>query len=316
MARIGAFRSPESFEAERVTRAMVRGYLEARGFTHLREDNKSFGATVQQIVHARSAQGEPIAAHVRLCWHKAGDDPGQACYSATQILSKVPDGDWIGALEAKVTRDRGKGATHTLVVQRVGDEITDAVLIPLGELVAVWTAQRDLSDRLIAQGRFGRKRKNHAMNGSSPTLWLHDAAAPELRRMLLTWPGVVSLGSLEVAVVDHDDTLDDLPGVDPAAIGRDGAARTQTTRSAVKRDPKVRAAVIARAKGRCERASCGATRDFAGFLDVHHIFGVEASDRVYTCVALCPNCHREAHFSQEAERINEELAKFASGFGC
>ncbi|WEK12100.1 MAG: HNH endonuclease [Candidatus Pseudomonas colombiensis] len=35
--------------------------------------------------------------------------------------------------------------------------------------------------------------------------------------------------------------------------------------------------------------------------------GVEVSDRVSNCVALCPNCHRDAHFSSDRERLNDSL---------
>ncbi|MBU9434829.1 HNH endonuclease [Burkholderia multivorans] len=30
---------------------------------------------------------------------------------------------------------------------------------------------------------------------------------------------------------------------------------------------------------------------------MHHILGVEKGDRIWNCVALCPNCHRDTHHS-------------------
>ena len=93
----------------------------------------------------------------------------------------------------------------------------------------------------------------------------------------------------------------------------DGSKRFEIIRSEVQRDAKVRKAVLARAAG-CERPECGANRPFAGILDVHHILGVEKSDRVWNCVALCPNCHREAHFAPNAEEINSELLTIAMRF--
>lgn len=314
MATKPVFRSEKSLQAERITRDMVPGYLAERGFTDIRDERRYFGSTVQQIVRARSPEGALVGAHVRLCWHKAGDNPREARYSATQLLSKISGGDWLGSLDAKVERDRANDVTHTLIVQRVADQISDAVLVPLDQLVEVWVAQRDMSAHLIESGRMGRKRKNHAMNGSSPTLWLHDEAAPEMRQALLAAPGVLDLSALHPATESINDTLDDLPGMDPALLGSEGAPRVRVMRSAVKRDPKVRAAVALRAQGRCEYAPCGATRDYPGFLDVHHILGVEVSDRVHTCVALCPNCHRAAHFSPDAAQINSELASFAAQF--
>jgi 5-methylcytosine-specific restriction protein A len=84
-------------------------------------------------------------------------------------------------------------------------------------------------------------------------------------------------------------------------------------RSEVKRDPHVRHAVLARAHG-CERDGCGQTQHYPGFLDVHHILGVEKGDRVWNCVALCPNCHRDAHYSPEAQALNVQLLAYAEKF--
>ena len=112
-----------------------------------------------------------------------------------------------------------------------------------------------------------------------------------------------------------DDTLDDLQApYDFSALGSDGGLSYMVMKSYVRRDPKVRQKVIERATSGCERESCTDTRKYPGFLDVHHILGVQNSDRYWNCVALCPNCHREAHYSPDRERINEELLSFAGKF--
>jgi 5-methylcytosine-specific restriction protein A len=97
-------------------------------------------------------------------------------------------------------------------------------------------------------------------------------------------------------------------------LGADGSERFKTQKSFVKRNPLVRRKVIERAKNGCERNSCDDNRAYVGFLDVHHILGVETSDRVWTCVALCPNCHRESHFSPNRDKINRDLLAYASQF--
>lgn len=117
------------------------------------------------------------------------------------------------------------------------------------------------------------------------------------------------------AIEMFDDTLDDLQApYDYSALGSDGSSSYLVMKSYVRRDPKVRKKVIERATSGCERESCADTRTYSGFLDVHHILGVQNSDRYWNCVALCPNCHREAHFSPDKERINEELLSFASKY--
>jgi 5-methylcytosine-specific restriction protein A len=48
--------------------------------------------------------------------------------------------------------------------------------------------------------------------------------------------------------------------------------------------------------------------------DVHHILGADKSDRIYNCVALCPNCHREVHFAPDHDEVNGKLLDFAMKF--
>jgi 5-methylcytosine-specific restriction protein A len=121
------------------------------------------------------------------------------------------------------------------------------------------------------------------------------------------------LNTNDEAEPSNGDTIDDL-GFDPSLIGRDAAERIQKTTSGVKRDPAVRRAVLKRSGLACENPECGARRDYPGFLDVHHILGVEESDRPWTCVALCPNCHREAHAAPDRDKLNLRLLEFARQF--
>lgn len=68
------------------------------------------------------------------------------------------------------------------------------------------------------------------------------------------------------------------------------------------RNPDVVAEVLHQAKGKCQR--CGATAPFlrksdgTPYLEVHHkvqlAFGGE--DSVKNAIAVCPNCHRKAHY--------------------
>ena len=77
------------------------------------------------------------------------------------------------------------------------------------------------------------------------------------------------------------------------------------------RDPEVRAWVRKEAKGFCE--GCGKPapfeKDGRPFLEVHHVkhlaqFG---SDRPSNAVALCPNCHRRCHHSNDKDEFTASL---------
>jgi len=79
-------------------------------------------------------------------------------------------------------------------------------------------------------------------------------------------------------------------------------ARTQVVSTAFLRNPDVVAAVLIRAKGQCEGCKCPApfkrASDDTPYLEVHHRVHLAegGDDTVENAVALCPNCHREAHY--------------------
>lgn len=312
------FRTQASLDAEEISRNAVVPFLESRGFT-VKDDHRSrTGTAVSQIVTAIDNSGKAVKMRVRLCWRW---DEGPRQISAAQLRARLIDNDWDKTLAAIVARDTAESVSHALLFQRSDTDVVYAALIPITNLSAIWKKQRDVSAQLITAGKMGRVKKNHAMNGQSPTVWLMDKRAPEAHKVpdaLWNWPGVVDLAKLPTvspnAQVVLDDTFDDIPGLDYSSIGSDGAPHVSSTRSYVKRDPKVRREVIKRATDGCERTSCPDTRRYPGFLDVHHILGVGASDRYWNCVALCPSCHREAHFGTGRDQINAELLAFASQF--
>lgn len=85
-----------------------------------------------------------------------------------------------------------------------------------------------------------------------------------------------------------------------------------TTTIQYQRDQRVREWVLAQANGVCE--GCGQPALFIGidgrpYLEVHHVRQLAAggSDTVTNAVALCPNCHREAHFSIELAQVTSRL---------
>ena len=78
------------------------------------------------------------------------------------------------------------------------------------------------------------------------------------------------------------------------------------------RDPAVKAWVLEHANGKCE--SCNRPAPFIDsdglpFLEVHHVrqFADNGTDTVTNAVALCPNCHREAHYGNNAKVLLSHL---------
>ena len=190
------FRTPESYESERITRRILPDFLTRCGFSVMSDTPDRNGQTIV----ATTPEGERLTMRVRLCWRRQSgsrDSSRVSMYAAAQLLAKIKHGDWEGTLQEKVERERSLGVTHFLLVQSEGTKIVYAALVPLSAVLPIWIAQRDISDRLIKQGQLGRRTKNHAMNGSSPTLWLQDDRAPQVAEALWNYPGVHDLTKLQ-----------------------------------------------------------------------------------------------------------------------
>jgi 5-methylcytosine-specific restriction protein A len=308
------FRTPESFEFEDIARAKVAPLLKSRGF-QIREDRRTkWGSATSQTIFATLPGAGDFGFRVRLCWRRDGRNKNETLYSAAQLTVRLVDGDWERTVTKAATRGQAEGITHNLFVQADRNGIIYALAVPSSDVWEIWRRQRDVSAILIQKGLAGRITKNHAENGDSPTVWLQDDRTnhtSQVADVIWKWPNtldIVGMRSIDGPAHD-DDALDDL---DDIGVGQ--RIPSLVTKSIWKRDPKVREAVRSRAQGRCERAGCHECRSFPAFLDVHHILGIQESDQPWTCVALCPNCHREAHFSPNANELNEELLDFARQF--
>ena len=312
------FRTAESLRSELTRRDAIVPLLLRHGFQDITDQRDVRGTSTAQIISGHDPANAAFKARVRLCWRRDGRNARERDYSAAQLRASLIDGDWEGTLRQIVDRELSLGHTHNLLVQEDSDDFVFAVMAPSADLAAIWTAQRTRSDELIRAGLTGAIAKNHAANGHSPTLWLQDDRTPHTHAVadvLWTWPGVVNVLAFPVRAGETalGDTFDDLP-IPADELGRDLGVRVPETRSGFARDPKVRRQVLVRAAGICERVGCGESRPYKGFLDVHHILGVWASDRVWSCVAVCPNCHREAHVSPDRDALNSAFQAYAAQF--
>ncbi|MGY5956486.1 Type IV methyl-directed restriction enzyme EcoKMcrA [Kosakonia sp. BK9b] len=78
------------------------------------------------------------------------------------------------------------------------------------------------------------------------------------------------------------------------------------------RDPAVKAWILQQSNGICENCSEEAPfylNDGSPYLEVHHVIPLSSAgaDTTSNCVALCPNCHRALHYSQNAKELIEKL---------
>ena len=78
------------------------------------------------------------------------------------------------------------------------------------------------------------------------------------------------------------------------------------------RDPNVKAWVLKNANGVCENCQQEApftTKSGVPYLEVHHVCRLSdnGSDTVQNTVALCPNCHKEIHYGEQKQVIQDKL---------
>src|ERR1019366_3002811 len=118
------------------------------------DDERTFhGKTESQTIYARTIDGTHLTMRVRLCWRRKNDQPNSGTYSAAQLLARIADDDWEGSLQKRIDNQRAQGVSHLLLVQRDGDRIDLAALIPLSAVLSIWCAQRDISEALIRSGQ-------------------------------------------------------------------------------------------------------------------------------------------------------------------
>jgi len=102
--------------------------------------------------------------------------------------------------------------------------------------------------------------------------------------------------------------------VNVRAISQTGAATAIRERIASYRirSQQVRKSALDRAAGHCEGCNAPApfiTEEGAPFLEVHHILRLadEGLDALENVAALCPNCHRRAHYSLDQASFRQQL---------
>jgi 5-methylcytosine-specific restriction protein A len=116
-------------------------------------------------------------------------------------------------------------------------------------------------------------------------------------------------------VLDEEVLPEELAALRVRALAGSSECRTPVERRLLSRmrSRAVRLYVLLRAAGKCE--GCGATAPFVTqkgnpYLEPHHIRRLTdgGPDHPRWVAGLCPNCHRRAHYSHDADEYNRILA--------
>jgi hypothetical protein len=104
-----------------------------------------------------------------------------------------------------------------------------------------------------------------------------------------------------------------VPVTKPAGVV--APTRVRGSAASFRRSVEVAEWVLKHAKGKCEL--CGNPAPFVrvtgeGYLEVHHVqpLAEGGPDTVENTVAVCPNCHRAAHHSKDADEISIRLRRY------
>jgi 5-methylcytosine-specific restriction protein A len=110
--------------------------------------------------------------------------------------------------------------------------------------------------------------------------------------------------------VQIENAVDDLSDVPD---GNQFPDRAKVVGCVIKRDNRVRAYVLKRAKGRCEYCKVQGfpTANGGFYLEAHHIISLcdAGRDTVENVIALCPQHHRQAHYGADAETLESRFIK-------
>ncbi|WP_334156625.1 HNH endonuclease [Oryzomicrobium sp.] len=103
----------------------------------------------------------------------------------------------------------------------------------------------------------------------------------------------------------------------PQPVGSPAPTAYTSSVTQYQRDPSVKAWVLKQAEGVCE--CCNQQAPFLGadglpYLEAHHVrkLAEKGSDTTSNVVAVCPNCHRELHYGEQAKELVSKLYKSVS----
>jgi 5-methylcytosine-specific restriction endonuclease McrA len=220
-------------------------------------------------------------------------------------------------------------ANNSRMVAQVCDLLDSAAAlagVPLLALVVVRVASGDINPKAWT-GKDARPGRREAIiaNSLAHTFTADDfkAIADALDRLdgksnIAAWEFVREVLTREQLDLNLQGSASPSPKLDAINdIGSDIAQRKESTVFTYARNPKIRAAVMKRADGRCEL--CGAEgflcENGERYLESHHIIALAAdgADRMSNVIALCPGDHREAHFGKRRAELEQAMiAKVAA----
>lgn len=280
MSELSEVPEHRSHEREAVLFAAAVRALGAYGYSSFEFD---IGGKKARRRYARcvSPNGDACSIWVKSATH--WPEMAEAIRFPWKKLSISPDG--VGAVTVACEAAAERGATHFLAI--VGDDqsgvLSFARLYPLAAVPSLVASQASVTDSVFYRA--------------------HSAA-------LIVRSYTPEFAAAATAADAAGENILSPPRRAAAPIASAVPIRVRSG-NAYRRDPKVRAEVLQLAGGRCE--CCGnlgfLTEAGERYLETHHVVGVSerGPDAVGNVVAVCPICHRMAHYSADRIQIERKM---------
>jgi len=240
-------------------------------------------------------------------------------------IKKSKDFDWstyLERLDEQADDASGDGWSR--------DELRASVATYLDMQYLEWTGTPFVKKKYYEElaGKFGRTAKSFEyrmqnisyvlslmgrdwLSGLKPAKNVGANVAAQIEELIAEVEGkqVIPTIAFEIAVRE-DIKKKQLPS--PPGSPTPKAATATVTQ--YQRDSSVKAWVLKHANGVCE--CCNQQAPFLGsdglpYLEVHHVrkLAESGSDTTSNAIAVCPNCHRELHYGEQAKNLIEKLYK-------
>ncbi|AWI76769.1 hypothetical protein CEW83_17360 [Parazoarcus communis] len=270
----------QNHEREAVLFAAAARALGAYGYSLLEFDVGGKKAR-RRYVNCVSPNGETCSIWIKSATH--WPQMAEAVRFPWKKLAVSPDG--VGAVTVACEAAAERGATHLLAI--AGDEnsgvLSVARLYTLPDVPPLVATQSAAINSVFYRAH-------------SAALVL-QAIAPEFAE------AVAAANAAGIDILSR-------PRLGSTAIVEKTVTRVRSG-NVYRRDPKVRAKVLQIAGGRCE--CCGdlgfLTEAGERYLETHHVVGVSerGPDSSGNIVAVCPLCHRKAHYAADRIQIERKM---------
>jgi 5-methylcytosine-specific restriction endonuclease McrA len=175
-----------------------------------------------------------------------------------------------------------RGATHLLAT--VGSDFT-------GKLSVARLYTLDQIKQIVTRQNSACQHPFYAAHGAAVIIHSYDDAFAEAETIALAFGMDLLTRQTSVPMMTH------------AGRARSGAI--------YKRDATVRNTVLKLADGTCERCGQQGFLTVTGerYLETHHVVGVieRGPDTTDNVIAVCPNCHRQAHFAANRVQVERDF---------